>query len=241
MAIKYTGIEIIINNLYSKYIGTKIITNNIYSNLTEAVRLLGENFASESDIIRERNRNDDFDSDIWKFYGWTRGMRLIPNDDRPYLIARNSILLDKNKAQEAADSNLSGKFFYVDEKTYKEFSQMAKEDKNKLPEKMRVFLVPQRQDVIIQDGNDELLRFYAQGKKEAKEYFSHIKKSGRKQLISYMPDNNLVKQNTNGIFVQQSYFKDFNVGSGFYGDSWNLGCGYWAFGVSSVEKTEKQN
>ncbi|MBU0760104.1 MAG: hypothetical protein KJ600_00335 [Nanoarchaeota archaeon] len=219
-----------------EYIGNQRITNESYRNVHDAVVHLGKrHFASEAQVIAERNLAP-LDSPVWKFYGWTRGMRLIPKGDKPYLLARDSILLNPETAQKAVAANQGGELFYPDKEVYEAHYQIAKADKDKLPGRQRVMLLPSQDTFTISDGEDKTLRFLARGKKAGKTFFARIKESGRNGIPFYLPSADWVRQNAGATFLQHSWLSGLAGASSFSGRGRDLRYRGHAFGVFPVSR-----
>lgn len=219
--------------------GRKRITNELYNGIDNAVKTLGKkHFAGESDIIAARNISD-FDTPIWGFYGWTRGARLIAPNQQPYLLVRDSPLLDVKVAQQAVAATRSGKLFFPGKKVYGAHMKQAEEDKDKLPERRRVMILDgdRRDTFYIEDGDDEVLRFEAKGKKAAQAYYKLLGEGGITQEIRFvLPYRWGIDTNPNikEPYLEQSWFDNSTDSSDFNGVDGGFGSHIWALGVFPI-------
>ncbi|MFH1425355.1 MAG: hypothetical protein ABIG28_01330 [archaeon] len=220
----------------------KRITNERYYGIDDVVQELGKrHFASEADVIRERNTAR-FDNPVWRAYGWTRGARIYA-PEKDVLLLRDSPLLDTKLAKQAVKANRKKRLFPLSLETFNQYHKQAKREEDKLPEKRIILILPEKDTFTInEDENFEVLRYLAKGKKAGKDYLSKLGEREIDQLTFYLYGSS-EGDNEEQPFVEQSWLLDLADGSSFDGVRRGLVGHGRAFGVFPVtsEARARQN
>lgn len=209
------------------------LTNEVHGNIYDTVRALGsEHFASTKDVVVDRNKTP-INEGSWSQYGWTREARLLAAQN-PAILARDSPLLNVEKAKEAVEANRRGELVYLTKATYDSQLKTAEKDAKKPVEKRSILILPSRDTFTISPTKYfEVMEFLA-GRKNAEKYFDRLSEAKITELTFGLPESSFVDKQK-APFVQQSWLLDLADGSDLDGSDWCLGCGR-AFGVFPVSE-----
>jgi hypothetical protein len=147
------------------------------------------------------------------------------------LIALDSPLLDLRLARKATQANRDENYFSTDDgEVYEKFSNIAKEDANKEPERRRVLVLPNQKNFMISaSDNTDVLKGVFRG--SAIPYVDFL----GYPIQVYLVDKNTVNQQKGTLLTQMWLFRlGGDCGSGLNGNYRFLYCGYWVRGVSKT-------